>query len=243
MRLEEALILTAEVLGTPLSPAAAKLMLADLAPYPEPAVLEALARCRREVTGRLTLAAIIERLDDGRPGPEAAWAGCPRDEGETVVWTEEQREAFGVAAALLAEGDRVGARMAFLEAYRRLVAEARAARRPVTWAVSLGHDVAGREGPIREALAAGRLAARDAAGYLPEGVVSERPALPAGPESMRTLLARSLPAEARAALEAELAHADAEAAAIRQARDAREAARRRLLAQQAATLRGQTDAP
>lgn len=252
MTLEQALMLTAELLGTPLSVGAARLMLADLAAYPEATVLAALTRCRREVTGRLTLAAIVERLDDGRPGPEAAWAGCPRDEGETVVWTDETRDAFGVAGPLLAAGDRVGARMAFLEAYRRGVAEARAAHTPVAWSVSLGHAVAAREGPITAAVTDGRLEAGAVAGLLPGGAVPDRLALPRGePVRLRDVLGPSAPAEARAALEADLARIDREEtarrAADRQARVDREAARKAELARQVETpgdeTPGETDEP
>ncbi|HEV6964611.1 hypothetical protein [Roseateles sp.] len=97
--------------------------------------------------------------DDGRPGPEEAWALvlAGQDEQRTVVWTAEIAEAAGIARPVLLAGDEVGARMAFKEAYSRLVADARAARRPVAWSVSEGHDVAGRAAAIRAAVEAGRL--------------------------------------------------------------------------------------
>ena len=76
--LAEALAVTAELTGTELSVAAAKVMATDLAAYPRQQVLGALARCRRELKTRLTMAAVIERLDDGRPGAEEAWAMIPK---------------------------------------------------------------------------------------------------------------------------------------------------------------------
>lgn len=97
--------------------------------------------------------------DDGRTGAEEAWAtalqGC--DEAASIVWTAETAEAWGIARHVLAIGDEVGARMAFRETYERLVGEARAARRSVEWAVSLGFDPQRREQAIDAAVAAGRL--------------------------------------------------------------------------------------
>ena len=59
----------AEVMGTELKPASIMLMTDDLADYPLDSVLSALKRCRREISGRLTLAAIVER------GPDFAKVG------------------------------------------------------------------------------------------------------------------------------------------------------------------------
>lgn len=81
--------------------------------------------------------------DDGRPGAEEAWAMCSNadDESETVVWSEEMSQAYSVAGPLMQAGDHIGSRMAFKEAYSRLVDFARRERKPVAWSVSLGHDV------------------------------------------------------------------------------------------------------
>jgi hypothetical protein len=132
----EALAVTAELTNTPISPIAAKVMAADLAGYPEYQVLGALTRCRKELKGRLTIADVISRLDDGRPGPEEAWAMLPHNEAKTIAWTEEMAGAWGVAQGL--QDDRVAARMAFLETYRSRVQKARDAQVPVKWSVSFG---------------------------------------------------------------------------------------------------------
>jgi hypothetical protein len=50
---------------------------------------------------------VIERLDDGRPGAEEAWAMVPKDEEESAVITGEMRFAMGVALRLLADGDAI----------------------------------------------------------------------------------------------------------------------------------------
>lgn len=164
----QALAVTAELTSTQLSAGAARVLANDLAGYPEHQVLGALDRCRKELRGRLTLADILSRLDDGRPGPEEAWATVSQtlnNERVTVVWTEEMRLASGVSAPLA--DDPVAARMAFLETYRRLVQEARDAKTTVAWSPCLGWDVGGREAPLLEAAQRGRLKAAHVAGLLP----------------------------------------------------------------------------
>jgi hypothetical protein len=153
----EALAVTAELTGTQLSAAAAKVMASDLAPYPEGQVLGALARCRKELKGRLTVADVVSRLDDGRPGPEEAWALMPFNEMNTVVWTEEMAGAWGVARTLIEDDDKIGARMAFLESYRSRVQKARDAATPVKWTVSFGRYVENRESAVQHAVQLGRL--------------------------------------------------------------------------------------
>lgn len=97
--------------------------------------------------------------DDDRPGPEEAWAIARRatDEAATVVWTAEMAQAWAVALPLLGSRDDVGARMAFREAYQRLVAEARAAGTPPRWSASLGWDEQQRAQAIGQAVQLGYL--------------------------------------------------------------------------------------
>lgn len=163
----DGLAVTAELTGTELSKAAVKVMALDLAAYPLPQVLGALTRCRRELKGRLTVAAVIERLDDGRPGPNEAWAMIPQDEEGSVVWTEEMAQAFGIAAPLISQDQIIAARSAFIEAYQARVATARADRVPPKWTPSLGHDVSGRETALRDAEQKGRLTRDHVALLLP----------------------------------------------------------------------------
>lgn len=98
--------------------------------------------------------------DDGRPGADEAWATAlqARDESASVVWTEETAQAWDTARHVLDLGDEVGARMAFRDAYNRLVDEARRQRRPIDWRASLGFDPAGRVAAIEAANRAGLLA-------------------------------------------------------------------------------------
>lgn len=168
-QLIEAVGATAELTGTELSSAAKKMMVDDLTGFPLAQVLPALVRCRRELKGRLTIAAIIERIDDGRPGPEQAWAAMPApgDEESTFCWTDEMRHAWGDARPLIDAGDKVAARMAFTESYRKEVTAARNAGRPVHWEVSPGRDPLMRETVIQDAYQQGRIGYSQASALLP----------------------------------------------------------------------------
>lgn len=155
----------------PLTPTAKGMYFRALQAYPLEAVQSALdAHVKDPKRGRFMPlpADVIEQLqgaaqDDGRPGPEEAWAiaALASDELDTVVWTDEIAQAYGVARHLQAAGDGVGARMAFKEAYTRIVDDARAARKPVQWLASLGHDPTLRDCAIAQAVALGRLPAPD----------------------------------------------------------------------------------
>lgn len=109
-------------------------------------------------------------LMDGRPGAEEAWAIALRstDEASTVVWTQEIAAAFAICRPVLDSSGAISARKPFLEAYVRLVTEARAIRRPAEWVASLGWDSAEQARAIRAATAAGQLAG-SAAALLLEG--------------------------------------------------------------------------
>lgn len=103
------------------------------------------------------------KADDGRPGPEEAWATAlrGRDEAATVVWTDEMSQAWGIAQPVFALGDEVGARMAFRETYARLVELARRERRPAQWWPSIGTDRSLQRDAIVQAVELGRLPRRE----------------------------------------------------------------------------------
>ena len=161
-----ALFATAELIGQELSAPAAQMMVQDLSDYSEDVVTRALQACRRELTGKLTLAAILQRVhvEDGRPGRDEAWAIALQagDERDTVVMTSEIMAALQVARPILEARDKVGARMAFLNAYDRLTAQARQEAQPVKWEVSLGFDPDLRIRAIEQARNLGRLPAPEA---------------------------------------------------------------------------------
>lgn len=175
----EAVAVTAELCGREISAGAARVMLSDLEGFPEPAVIGALKRCRREVKGTLTVQDIVSRLDDGRPGPDEAWSLIPQDEERSVVWSDEMATAFGVALPLLRAGDRVAARFAFREAYVKLVGDARDACKPVNWTPSFGTDPQDREHAVNVAVDRGRMTIERARDIVP--------ALPAPVQTIATL--------------------------------------------------------
>lgn len=114
-----------------------------------------------------------QAANDGRPGADEAWAIAIRsaDETVTIVWTPEIATAWQIARPVFDAEDEVGARMAFRDAYGRLVDTARLQRIPARWDVVLGFDVAGRQAAVEQAIAQARLPAES----------SDDPLLLAGP--------------------------------------------------------------
>lgn len=155
-QLAGAICATAETLGQTISAAAAELMAEDLAVFSQADIRKALQACRRELTGKLTLAAVLQRIqaEDGRPGKDEAWAIAmtTNDEFETVVLTDEIQLALAAAKPVLDAGDKIGARMAFISAYERFVSQARDDVKPVNWHVSVGFDANRRVEAITKAV-------------------------------------------------------------------------------------------
>jgi hypothetical protein len=158
--LVKGLMATAEVIGDQLRPTAAAYMVQDLSCYSMSVLERALAGCRRELKGRLSLAAVLERIDDGHPAPNEAWAVAIQaaDERNTVVWTTLTQQAWNTALPLVQAGDKIAARPAFLETYARLLKDARAARLPASYTPSLGFDLTSRNAALTNAVSKGLLA-------------------------------------------------------------------------------------
>jgi hypothetical protein len=144
---------------------------------------------------------------DGRPGVEEAWALAllATDEHETVVWTEEMRDAFMLCRPVLERGDEVGARMAFKEAYLRMIVDAGRANRAVRWELSPGRSGEKRALAIERAAAVGRLPAPQVSLLLP-APVKEAEINREGLARVRAECAKLIPASERirARREAEL---------------------------------------
>ncbi|MDD2711323.1 MAG: hypothetical protein PHU77_00245 [Simplicispira sp.] len=221
---------TAELLGQEIKPTAADMLADDLSSYPRPVLAAALSRVRTEHTGRLTPKAIIDRIDEamGRPGANEAWAVAvtAMDENNTVVWTDEMAQAWGMAQSIAGGGDMVGARMAFISAYERLVRTAREERRMPSVTVSVGWDADGRTAAVEKAVQLGYMPADQAQQYLPA------PAAAPGFNAVALLTGRMEPAaeappeirERLAQLREELAEGDRRRARERAARIAADAA-------------------
>jgi hypothetical protein len=183
-----------------------------LAPFPLQIVVRAFAvYCDEEDRFAPVPAAIAKRckLMDGRPSDDEAWAIAllSQDEADTVVWTQEIAEAFNVCAPVLNGGDEVGARMAFKDAYNRMVQDARIAGRPAKWTASLGWDVAKREAAVARAANAGLLPAPAVRAMLPNysDAVAGQESCPEGLARVKEALAEMQAGWAAAATQRETA--------------------------------------
>jgi hypothetical protein len=171
------LTILAEAFGEPVTEQRQEIYCAGLADIQQNRLEIAFRRARYELKWFPKLAelrelagSLPEAPDDGRPGPEEAWARMPkgdRVEDDSVVWCEEERVAYSACRSLLLEGDPIGARMAFKEKYERELSEARAQRRPVRWAVSAGYDVGHRLSTLANAVQEQRLTLEDALNFVP----------------------------------------------------------------------------
>lgn len=183
-RVLQELIVAAEMTGAELSQAALRAFEHELSVYPDDLVIKAIARCRRELKFRITLADIMERLSgaDGRPNADEAWGYAVKafDEHASVVLNDEIGRALEVARPMIDARDKMGARLAFKSAYERFVDEAREKGEPVKWWASLGHDVGGREVVVKEGIKQGLLPASDVQRLLPP---------PGDPNLMGTVIA------------------------------------------------------
>ena len=173
--------------SVPLSSTGKAMFFRTLANLPLEAVRRAFdAHVRDPQRGRFfpKPADVLAQIPDDRPGADEAWAISVKgnDEGATIVWTEEMAQAWGIARPVMRLGDEVGARVAFRDAYNRLIAAAKHAGHAVNWMPSLGHDVDGRYMALHEAELLGRIGGGDIAGLLPAPVVA------AVPEDVRAYL-------------------------------------------------------
>ena len=112
----------------------------------------------------------VSQTDDGHPGPDEAWGllvRLIRDERETGVLTEEMRAGWQACQPILDLGDEVGARMCFLDVYRRRMTEARQNGFKAHWTLTLGTDPTLRVQRLNEALAARRIGMDQARSLLP----------------------------------------------------------------------------
>ncbi len=161
----------------PISADMTSLFFDDLADYPLEAVLAGLKLHRRNPErGQFTpkVADVVREVQNFLKRKwltaDEAWAKAliASDENVTVVWTDEAQAAFGACQPIMAEGDMIGARMAFKAAYERSVNSAVAKMQAPKAFISLGHDQEGRVNAITEAVSVGLLTQDRAAPFLIE---------------------------------------------------------------------------
>jgi hypothetical protein len=149
--INDELTILAEAFGERLTEERQEIYCAGLADISKDRLATSFRRARYELKWFPKLAELRELAGtlgsdymDGRPGPEEAWARMPkgeRIEDDTVIWCEEERNAYSACRSLLIEGDQIAARMAFKERYERELADARSVSRPVRWSISAGYDM------------------------------------------------------------------------------------------------------
>lgn len=102
--------------------------------------------------------------------PDEAWAIAilASDETNTLVWTNEIAKAWAQAEIVYRNGDKIGARRTFIEAYERLVNESMMNGKFVEVFVSLGSDKLKRTDAINHAVFTGLLTQEKANHYLPK---------------------------------------------------------------------------
>jgi hypothetical protein len=114
------------------------------------------------------IVAMIEKLaPDGRPDANEAWAMIPKNEDSSVVMSQEMAEALGIAQPLLNDGDAIGARMAFRDAYNRIVERNKLAGVAPSWFPSLGRNAEMRVAALEQAARLGRIGYDHAAALFP----------------------------------------------------------------------------
>ena len=112
----------------------------------------------------------LPATNDGHPGADEAWGLLVRliqDERETGVLTEQMRAGWEACQPILDLGDEVGARMCFLDVYRRRIQDARQNGFKAHWTVTLGADPTLRIQRLQEAVAARRISSDYAHSLLP----------------------------------------------------------------------------
>lgn len=147
-----------------------------LSDYDQEAVLKSLRRCFKELKFFPTVSEIIDRIDDGRPGTEEAWALAPKHDDSAAYLNDEIMGAWKSANDLLREGgDMIAARMTFKEVYERVVKENRSSGKVPKWFLSRasgrGSEVS-NQAAMRDAIEKKRISIQSVLALLPDFTLS-----------------------------------------------------------------------
>lgn len=104
---------------------------------------------------------ILSRINlskNNMPTYSEAWGIALRalDHQASVVWTEEIESSLYAARPILDAGDVIGARLAFRDAYERLVSDAVKKNKQIAWKIKVGSDHAKMKEEIMKAKLLGR---------------------------------------------------------------------------------------
>lgn len=108
------------------------------------------------------------QIDGQWLGADEAWALMPKSEHDSAMLTNEIAQAMASASSLLEMGDKVAARMAFKDAYNRLVEQAKIAGRAPRYFPSFGGDKLGHAAVLSQAVLRGQIPLQQALEYKPE---------------------------------------------------------------------------
>jgi hypothetical protein len=114
------------------------------------------------------VAGCTSQLDGNWPSADEAWALMPKSEDDSAMLTNEMAQAMAAAAPLLEMRDKVAARMAFRDAYNRLVERAKIEGRSPQYFPSFGADGQRRVSMLASAVSAKQITLERATQALPE---------------------------------------------------------------------------
>lgn len=140
--------------------------------FPDGAVSSAVSQYLKTSHFKPQLADIVKLCEGmsggGWLGVEEAWALMPKHESESAMLTDEIAQAIAVATPLIEQGDRVAARMAFKDAYTRLVERAKLEGRQPRYFPSYGTDKHGAVAMLAKAVQVGQIPLERALEWKPE---------------------------------------------------------------------------
>lgn len=143
--------------------------MAALGKYPDGVVLAAATRHITACKWKPQLADIVElcnaQVGGCWLGADEAWALMPKSESESAMLTSEMAQALAESSGA---GDIVAQRMAFKDAYGRLVEKAKIEGRSPCWFPSFGDDKVGAVNMLARAVQMGLVPIERAIEYRPE---------------------------------------------------------------------------
>jgi len=165
--------------GADFSPQKVLWLVEDLEGYGVDVIEASWRKYRKSDRGRFMPTAfdLIANIQDGRPTAVEAFAMLPHGEDDTVVWTDEMREAWNAAKSHLREKRSSLAYSAFKDRYESLVLEARKNRLEPKWCVSRGISGGSCDAILADAVQKGRISLDYAQQFAPELRGPERLAL------------------------------------------------------------------
>lgn len=107
------------------------------------------------------------------PDPEEAWGWMvPKSEDDHGIFCDEIAVAFGACRHLLAEGNHIGARLAFISAYQSEIENSKSLKKKPKFVPTRGFRKSGLEEIMNRAISRGFMTAKDASKFCPELAIS-----------------------------------------------------------------------